>query len=141
MNRNLILTLLAFLSVALIGAVSLGKKCPIKWEFYDSKDGVDLLLSLEEGAEFPYDEVQIRITRILGADGRKLGKYLMLSRAELKAGKVWMNGPWGSECLPGDRYVIQIPKFDPLEIDCPDSAKGLKRVPWETSKDKSPAGK
>jgi len=141
MKKNLILTFLSVLSIALIGAVSLGKKCPIKWEFFDSKGGVDLHLSLEDGVEFPYDEVQIKITRILGADGRKLGKYLMLSKTELKAGKVWMNGPWGSECLPGDRYVIQIPKFDPIEIDCPDSAKGLKRVPWETSKDKTPAGK
>lgn len=136
MKRIIVPGILVLLSVLLLGAVSFGKKCPIKWEFYDSKGGVDLLLSLEEGAEFPYDEVQIRITRILGADGRKLGKYLMLSRAELKARKVWMNGPWGSECLPGDRYIIQIPKFDPIEIECPDSAKGLKRVPWETSGDK-----
>lgn len=133
MIKKLILPISAFLCFALVGALAFGKKCPIKWEFYDSRSGVNLLLSLEDGAEFPYDEVQIKITRILGSDGRKLGKYLMLSKAELKAGRVWMNGPWGSECLPGDRYIIQIPKFDPIEIDCPDSAMGLKRVPWETS--------
>ena len=133
LSNKKIVGLLLLMSFVILSAFFWAKICPLKCEFYASKSGVNMLIYLEEKDDYPYEEVQVKVVRILGSDGRKIEKYLLLSEKELRAKKVWINGPWGSDCLPGDRYIIYVPKFSPIEVDCPDSDKGLKRVPWESA--------
>jgi hypothetical protein len=109
---------------------------PLDYEFFSTKNGVVFKLTVTPGREFPYDEVLIRVTRVLGSDGTSYGAYYPLTKSELLAGRCWFSSPggvnpYGSDCKPGDRYIIRVPKYStPLELECPDSSEGLKRAPF-----------
>ena len=110
---------------------------PLDYEFFNTKSsGIVFRLTISEGKEFPYDEVLIRVTRVLGSDGSSYGAYYPLSKAQLMSNRCLFSSPggvnpYGSDCKPGDRYIIKVPKYStPLEIVCPDNAKGLRTDPY-----------
>lgn len=109
---------------------------PLDYEFFSTKSGIMFKLTVAPGKEFPYDEVIIRVTRVLGSDGSSYGAYYSLTKSDLLAGTCWFSSPggvnpYGSDCKPGDRYIIKVPKYStPLELECPDSSKGLKQGPY-----------
>lgn len=135
-KRWLILAGMIFLLV-LGYFISTSNRPPLDYEFFNTKrSGVVFRLTISEGKVFPYDEVLIRVTRVLGSDGRSYGAYYPLSKAELLANRCLFSSPggvnpYGSDCKPGDRYIIKVPKYaTPLEIVCPDNAKGLRTDPY-----------
>jgi hypothetical protein len=116
--------------------VSASNRPPLDYEFFSTKSGIMFKLTVAPGKEFPYDEVLIRVTRVLGSDGSSYGAYYPLTKSDLLAGRCWFSSPggvnpYGSDCKPGDRYIIKVPKYStPLELECPDSSKGLKQGPY-----------
>ena len=122
---------------------------PLEYEFFDTKDGCGIMfkLTISEGREFPYDEVIVRVTRVMGSDGRNFGDYYLLTKKQLMAGRCLLNtpsgvNPYGSDCKPGDRYIIQVPKYSaPLVIVCPDSSSGLRTNPYLDKEAANPSGK
>jgi hypothetical protein len=117
--------------------ISASNRPPLDYEFFNTKhSGVVFRLTIQEGKEFPYDEVLIRVTRVLGSDGSSYGAYYPLSKAQLLSNRCLFSSPggvnpYGSDCKPGDRYIIKVPKYStPLEIVCPDNAKGLRTDPY-----------
>ena len=109
---------------------------PLDYEFFNTKNsGILFRLTISEGKEFPYDEVIIRVTRVMGSDGKSYGAYYPLSKSELLSNRCVFSSPsgvnpYGSDCKPGDRYIIKVPKYStPLEVVCPDSGKGLRTDP------------
>ena len=126
----------ATLVILAVYLVSAANRPPLDYEFFSTKSGIMFKLSVTPGEEFPYDEVLIRVTRVLGSDGSSYGAYYPLTKADLLAGRCWFSSPggvnpYGSDCKPGDLYIIKVPKYStPLEIECPDSAKGLRQGPY-----------
>jgi hypothetical protein len=117
--------------------ISAANRPPFDYEFFNTKhSGLVFRLTLSEGKEFPYDEVLIRVTRVLGSDGSSYGAYYPLSKSQLLSNRCLFSSPggvnpYGSDCKPGDRYIIKVPKYStPLEIICPDNAKGLRSDPY-----------
>jgi len=66
---------------------SVWNRPPLDYEFFNTKDGIMFRLTISEGKEFPYDEVIIRVTRVLGSDGSSYGAYYPLSKSELMRGR------------------------------------------------------
>lgn len=125
------------LLILLGSMISAANRPPLDYEFFNTKhSGLVFRLTLSEGKEFPYDEVLIRVTRVLGSDGSSYGAYYPLSKSQLLSNRCLFSSPggvnpYGSDCKPGDRYIIKVPKYStPLEIICPDNAKGLRSDPY-----------
>ena len=132
------LILAGIVSLLVLGYFNLASnRPPLDYEFFNTKSsGIVFRLTISEGKEFPYDEVIIRVTRVLGSDGSSYGAYYPLGRAELLSNRCLFSSPggvnpFGSDCKPGDRYIIKVPKYStPLEIVCPDNSKGLRTDPY-----------
>jgi hypothetical protein len=125
------------LMVVFTFVISASNRPPLDYEFFNTKQsGLVFRLTIQEGKEFPYDEVLIRVTRVLGSDGSSYGAYYPLSKAQLLSNRCLFSSPggvnpYGSDCKPGDRYIIKVPKYSTsIEIVCPDSAKGLRTDPY-----------
>ena len=127
-----------FKNFQVVHRVQASNRPPLTYEFFNTKNGCGIMfkLTILEGSEFPYDEVIVRITRVMGSDGKSFGSYYLLSKNQLMAGRCVLNtpsgvNPFGSDCKPGDRYIIQVPKYAaPLEIVCPDGPNGLREIPY-----------
>jgi hypothetical protein len=110
---------------------------PLKSEFYRDKGGeVYFKVWINNDGDIPYDDFVWKITKIQAPDGRRFSNSYPVNKQLLLKGR-FMNShewggvnPYGSDCHPGDRFVIEIPKYGPLVIDAPDSAKGLKVLPY-----------
>ena len=110
---------------------------PLKSEFYRDKGGeVYFKVWIDNDGDIPYDDFVWKITKIQAPDGRRFSNSYPVTKQLLLKGR-FMNShewggvnPYGSDCHPGDRFVIEMPKYGPLVIDAPDSAKGLKVLPF-----------
>ena len=110
---------------------------PLKSEFYQDKYGkMYFKVWIEKESDIPYDEVTWKITKVAAPDGNRYSNSYPMSRGLLLEGR-FMNShawggcnPYGSDCQSGDRFIIEIPRFAPLSIDAPDSAKTLKVLPY-----------
>jgi len=120
------------------GLLSFGRSnTPLRSEFYRSKAGeMYFKVWIDNDGDIPYDDFVWKITKIQAPDGRRFSNSYPVTKQLLLKGR-FMNShewggvnPYGSDCHPGDRFVIEIPKYGPLVIDAPDSAKGLKVLPF-----------
>jgi len=91
---------------------------------------------IEKESDIPYEEFTWKITKVAGPDGNRYSNSYPTNRSLLLRGR-FMNShawggvnPYGSDCQSGDRFIIEIPRFSPLSIDVPDTAKGLKILPY-----------
>jgi len=110
---------------------------PLKSEFYQSKRGeIYFRVWIEKESDIPYDNFTWKLTKVQAPDGQTFSFSYPMSKSRLLDGVILnshaMGGvnPYGSDCNSGDRFIIQIPKYPPLVIDVPDSAKGLKMLPY-----------
>ena len=123
--------------VLLIAAVFYQPSTPLKSEFYRNKGGeLYFKVWIDNDGDIPYDDFVWKITKIQAPDGRRFSNSYPVTKQLLLKGR-FMNShewggvnPYGSDCHPGDRFVIEMPKYGPLVIDAPDSAKGLKVLPF-----------
>jgi len=127
-----------FLILATVTLIVCGCKpsTPLKSEFYQSKYGsIYFKLWIEDRSALPYDNFVIKLTKIEAPSGERFSNSFTISKDRLING-AYMNSiigvgynPHQSNCMPGDSYIIEIPKYPALVIDVPDSASGLKVIP------------
>lgn len=137
LRPRIVAALLAYLSLVLWGCKPGLPSSPLKTEFYQSKSAqIYFKVWIEKEGDIPFDEFTWKVTKVAAPDGRRYSFDYRMTKDALLTGK-FMNShawggvnPWGSDCQAGDSFILEIPKYAPLKIDVPDTAKGLKLLPY-----------
>jgi hypothetical protein len=133
MKRSIFL-LLATVALAVCGCKP---STPLKSEFYQSKHGeLYFKVWIADENDIPYDDFIWKITKVQSPDNHRYSMSYPTTKRALLDGR-FMNShawggvnPYGSDCHAGDQFIIEIPKCGALTIEAPDTAKGLKILPY-----------
>ncbi len=137
LRPSVVVSLLVCSALLLLGCKPSLPSSPLKTEFYQSKSAqIYFKVWIEKEGDIPFDEFTWKVTKVAAPDGRRYSFDYRMTKATLLEGK-FMNShgwggvnPWGSDCQAGDSFILEIPKHAPLKIDVPDTAKGLKLLPY-----------